>query len=234
MSVFGHRAKSQKPPIPLISAIVSCHPFNLAEAKSSVRLHPNKPENLHSNGDFDNCGIFSFIHKWWKIVRWKKNSPCSSTSPLRRQKAGTHLRDRYLPCFLNKVVLPTMICKDTKFTDFTTHWLYYLVFKRKKSNREIQGCGFANVRKAKRLRGGKRNRAVRRCWQHGLVPKAGLEPARLLKDIGFWVQRVYQFRHSGISGNRNGKVRYFWRITKYFGKCRLNVTSIFPEIMIFC
>ena len=111
MSLQGHRAKSQKPPIPLISAIVSCHPFNLAEAKSSVRLHPNKPENLHSNGDFDNCGIFSFIHKWWKIVRWKKNSPCSSTSPLRRQKAGTHLRDRYLPCFLNNVVLPTMISR---------------------------------------------------------------------------------------------------------------------------
>ena len=66
------------------------------------------------------------------------------------------------------------------------------------------------------------------------VPKAGIEPARLLKDIGFWVQRVYQFRHSGISGNRNDKVRYFWRITKYFGTCRHNITSIFPEIMIFC
>ena len=48
VSVFGHRAKSQKPPIPLISAIVSFHPFNLAEAKPSVRLHPNKPENLPS------------------------------------------------------------------------------------------------------------------------------------------------------------------------------------------
>jgi len=58
VSVFGHRAKSQKPLIPLISAIVSFHPFNLAEAKPFVRLHPNKPEYLHSNGDFDNCGIF--------------------------------------------------------------------------------------------------------------------------------------------------------------------------------
>lgn len=62
MSLFGHRAKSQKPPTPLISTIMSFHPFNLAEAKPSVRLHPNKPENLHSNGDFDDCGMLSSFH----------------------------------------------------------------------------------------------------------------------------------------------------------------------------
>lgn len=34
----------------------------LAEAKPFVRLHPNKFENLHSNGDFYNCGILSSLH----------------------------------------------------------------------------------------------------------------------------------------------------------------------------
>ena len=34
----------------------------LAEAKPFVRLHPDKSENLHSNGDFDNCGILSSFH----------------------------------------------------------------------------------------------------------------------------------------------------------------------------
>ena len=62
MSVFGHRAKAQISLTPLISAIVSFHPFNLAEAKPFVRLHPDKSENLHSNGDFDDCGILSSFH----------------------------------------------------------------------------------------------------------------------------------------------------------------------------
>ena len=30
-----------------------------------------------------------------------------------------------------------------------------------------------------------------------IVPKAGLEPAPGVSQTGFWVQRVYQFRHFG-------------------------------------
>ena len=62
MSECGHRIKTQIPLTPLISAIVSFHPFNLAEAKPFVRLHPDKSENLHSNGDFDDRGILSSFH----------------------------------------------------------------------------------------------------------------------------------------------------------------------------
>ena len=31
------------------------------------------------------------------------------------------------------------------------------------------------------------------------VPKGGLEPPLDLSQTGFWVQRVYQFRHFGVS-----------------------------------
>ena len=34
------------------------------------------------------------------------------------------------------------------------------------------------------------------------VPKGGLEPPLGLSQTGFWVQRVYQFRHFGIFFNR--------------------------------
>ena len=57
----------------------------------------------------------------------------------------------------------------------------------------------------------------------GAVPKAGLEPARLFKDIGFWVQRVYQFRHSGKRTLQKCR-RIGWILQIYYKK--LNYQSM--------
>lgn len=36
-------------------------------------------------------------------------------------------------------------------------------------------------------------------WKAQMVPVVGLEPTRLLGN-GFWIRRVYQFHHTGMSG----------------------------------
>lgn len=41
---------------------MSFHLFNSAEAKPFVRLHPDKSENLHSNGDMDDYRMLSSFH----------------------------------------------------------------------------------------------------------------------------------------------------------------------------